>query len=96
VQYKVLIESLVKFGMSVCLEDPILLLRIKLAFLVHTAMKVMGRSESVYEQSVLREAQRILTGLSHVVFSLLVDNIEFSTVNFVVFKPLLSLLLSNF
>ena len=46
-------------------------LKSKLTRLVHTAMKVIGKSDdqtlqSIYEQSVLRQAQRIVTGPSRI------------------------------
>ena len=49
-------------------------LKTKLARLVHTAMKVIGKSsyqtlQSIYEQSVLSQAQRIARDPSHILHS---------------------------
>ncbi len=69
--YQTVLESVIRYGMSAWFGNLTVQLKTKLARLVHTAMKVMGRNEyqplqSTYEQSVLQRAQRILTDPTHI------------------------------
>ena len=62
--YQAVLESLVRYGMSSWYGNLTAKLKTKLARLVHTAMKVIGKSDyqtlqSIYQQTVFRQAQRI-------------------------------------
>ena len=69
--YQAVLESLVRYGMSAWNGNITVKLKIKLTRLVHMAMKVMGKNDyqtlqSIYEQTVFRQAQRIVTEPSHI------------------------------
>ena len=69
--YQAVLESIVRYGMSAWYGNLSIQLKSKLACLIRTAMKVMGRNEhqslqSIYEQSVLRQAQRVVSDPCHI------------------------------
>ena len=64
--YQAVMESVIKYGMTVWFGNHSIQSKSNLQHLVQTAMKVMGRTnklslQSIYEQSVLRQAQRVLS-----------------------------------
>lgn len=72
--YQAVLESLVRYGISVWFGNLTVQLKNKLNRLIQTAMKVMGRKDyqslqTLYDQSVLRQAQRILTDPSHILYA---------------------------
>ncbi len=69
--YQAVLESLVRYGMPAWYDNLAVQLKTKLTRLVHTAMKVIGRSDhqslqEIYDQSVLRQVKRSVTDPSHV------------------------------
>ena len=72
--YQAVLESLIRYGMSSWYGNLSTKLKTKLARLVNTAMKVIGKSDnqtlqSMYEQTVLRQALRIVNDPSHILHS---------------------------
>ena len=69
--YQAVIESVIRYGMTAWFGSLSTQSKSKLQRLVQTAMKVMGRTDklslhSIYEQSVLRQAWRVLLDPSHI------------------------------
>ena len=69
--YQAVMESVIRYGMTAWFGNLSAQSKSKLQRLVQTAMKVMGRTEklsleSIYDQSVLRQAQRVLSDPSHI------------------------------
>lgn len=69
--YQAVMESVIRYGMTAWFGNLSTQSKSKLQRLVQTAMKVMGRTEklslqSIYEQSVLRQARRVLSDPSHI------------------------------
>lgn len=69
--YQAVVKSVVRYGMSAWYSNLTVQFKSKLARLVQHTMNVMGKTEhrslqSIYEQSVLRQAQKILSDPSHV------------------------------
>ena len=72
--YQAVLESLVRYGMSSWYGNLTAKLKTKLARLVHTAMKVIGKRDyqtlqSIYQQTVFRQAQRIVNDPFHILHS---------------------------
>ncbi len=72
--YQAVLESIIRFGMSAWYGNLSVHVKSKLNRLVQTAMKVIGRTEnsslqSIYEESVLRLAQRALSDPAHILNS---------------------------
>lgn len=64
-------ESVIRYGMTAWFGNLSTQSKSKLQHLVQAAMKVMGRTDklslqSIYEQSVLRQARRVLSDPSHI------------------------------
>ena len=69
--YQAVLESILRYGMSAWYGNLSVQLKSKIGRLIQSAMKVMGRSEklpmqSIYEQSVLRQAEKILSDQTHI------------------------------
>ena len=69
--YRAVLESLVRFGITVCFGHLSVQLRSKLVRLMHTAGKIIGvrqlpSLQSTYEQSTLKQAQKIVRDDTHV------------------------------
>ncbi|XDV25684.1 hypothetical protein PO909_029559, partial [Leuciscus waleckii] len=69
--YQAVMESITRYGMTAWFGNLSTQSKSKVQRLVQTAMKVMGRTEklslqSIYEQSVLRQARRVLLDPSHI------------------------------
>lgn len=72
--YKPVLESLIQYGIQAWYVNLSEQLKSRLVRFVQTALKVMGKKDhqsfqSIYKQSVLRGAQTILAGLSHILHS---------------------------
>lgn len=72
--YQAVLESLVRYSLSAWYGNLSAQLKSKLVRLIAVSMKVMGKREyqplqSLYDQSVLRPAQRILADPAHVLYS---------------------------
>ena len=69
--YRAVLESLVRFGITIWFGNLSVQLRSKLLRLVQTAGKIIGVSQlpslqSIYEQATLKQAQRIVCDVTHV------------------------------
>ena len=69
--YRAVLESLVRFGITVWFGNLSVQLRSKLLRLVQTAGKIIGVSQlpslqSIYEQATLKQAQKIVCDVTHV------------------------------
>ena len=90
--YQAVLESLVRYGMSFWYGNLTAKLKTKLACLVHTAMKVIGKSDyqtlqSIYQQIVFRQAQTPLTSFIQSMTSYpQADNTESLTANSTVLR----------
>ncbi|XDV21520.1 hypothetical protein PO909_026611 [Leuciscus waleckii] len=72
--YSAVIESIVRYGITVWFGNLTIQVKSKLARLVRIAVKTIGRKEilsleSLYEQSVLREAHKIVVDPLHVLYT---------------------------
>ncbi len=72
--YQAVLESIMRYGMAAWFGNPSAQSKSKLQRLVQTAMKVMGGTENlslqaIYEQSVLRQAQGVLSDPSHILYT---------------------------
>ena len=68
--YQAVMQSIIRYGMTAWFGNLSTQSKSKLQHLVQTAIKVMGRtdklSQSICEQSVLRQARRVLSDPSHI------------------------------
>ena len=69
--YQAVLESILGYGMSVWYGNLPVQLKSKIGHLIQSAMKVIGRTEklplqSIYEQPVLRQAEKFLSDQTHV------------------------------
>lgn len=72
--YQAVLESIIRFGMSAWYGNLSVQLKSKLHRMVQIAMKVIGRTDnfslqSIYDESVLRLARRVLSDPAHILNS---------------------------
>ncbi len=73
--YRAVLDSLIRYGIQSLYGNLSVQLKPRLACLVQTAMRIMEENKEqqslqpIYEQSVLRGAQRILADPCHVLYS---------------------------
>ena len=72
--YQAVLESLVRYGITAWFGNLPVQLKTKLLRLIHTAWKIIGVKEhlsmqSIYEQASLRQANRIVSDTSHVLYA---------------------------